>query len=50
MASLHVDSLFINTALDETINIYIDSLYNDSENTSKIPKHVFCNLFNLATK
>ena len=34
MASLDVDSLFANIPLDETIDICIDSLYNDNENTS----------------
>ena len=44
MASLDVDSLFTNISLDKTIDICIDSLYNDKENTSKIPKDVFRNL------
>ena len=44
MASLDVDSLFTNIPLDETINICIDSLYKDDENTPKIPKDVFRNL------
>ena len=43
MACLDVDSLFTNTPLEETIDICIDSLYNDNENTPKIPKDVFCN-------
>ena len=50
MASLDVDSLFTNIPLDETINICIDSLYKDDENTPKIPKNVFCNLLTMATK
>ena len=50
MASLDVDSLFINIPLDETIDICIDSLYKDDENTPKIPKDVFRNLLNVATK
>ena len=50
MASLDVDSLFTNIRLDETIDICIDSLHNDNENTTKIPKDVFCNLLNVATK
>ena len=44
MASLDVDSLFTNIPLDETIDICIDSLYKDDENTPKIPKNVFRNL------
>ena len=39
-----------NIPLDETINICIDSLYKDDENTPKIPKDVFCNLLTVATK
>ena len=35
--------------LDETIDICIDSLYKDHENTPKIPKDVFRNLLNVAT-
>ena len=50
MASLDVDSLFTNIPLDETINICIDSLYKDDENTPKIPKDVFRNLLTVATK
>ena len=50
MASLHVDSLFTNIPLDETIGICIDSLYKDDENTPKIPKDVFRNLLTVATK
>ena len=44
MASLDVDSLLTNIPLDETIDICIDSLYKDDENTPKIPKTVFRNL------
>ena len=40
MASLDVDSLFTNIPLDETINICIDSLHKDDENSPKIPKDV----------
>ena len=43
MANLDVDLLFTNIPLDETIFICIDSLYNDNENTPKIPKDVFWN-------
>ena len=44
IASLHVDSLFTNIPLDETIDICIDNFYKDDENTPKIPKDVFRNL------
>ena len=50
MASLDVDSLFTNIPLDETIDICIDSLYKDDENTPKILKDVFHNLLTVATK
>ena len=50
MASLDVDSLFTNIPLDKTINICIDSLYKDDENTTKTPKDVFRNLLTVATK
>ena len=50
MASLDVDSLFTNIPLDEAIDICIDSLYNDDENSLKIPIDVFCNLVTVATK
>ena len=50
MASLDVDSLFTNIPLDETIDISIDSLYKDDENSPKIPKDVFRNLLTVATK
>ena len=50
MASLDVDSLFTNIPLDETIDICIDNLYKDDENSSKIPKDVFCNLVTVATR
>ena len=50
MASLDVDSLFTNIPLDETLDICIDSLYNDNENTPKIPKDVFRKLFNVPTR
>ena len=38
MASLAVDSLFTNIPLDETIDICIDNLYEDDENTPNIRK------------
>ena len=50
MASLDVDSLFTNIPLDETIDICIDSLYKDDENSPKIPKDVSRNLLTVATK
>ena len=50
MASLHADSLFTNIPLDETIDISIDSLYKDDENSPEIPKDVFRNLLTVATK
>ena len=49
-ASLDVDSLFTNIPVDETIDICIDSLYKDDENTPKIPKDVFCNLLTVTTE
>ena len=50
MASLDVDSLFTNIPLDKAIDICIDFLYNNNENTPKISKDVFCNLLNIAIK
>ena len=50
MASLDVDSLFTNIPPDETIDICIDSLYKDDENSPKILKDVFRNLLTVATK
>ena len=50
MASLDVDSLFTNIPLDETIDICIDSLYKNDENSPKIPKDVFRNLITVVTK
>ena len=50
MASLDFDSLFTNIALEETIDICVDNLYNDNENLPNIPKHNFRNLLNIATK
>ena len=50
MASLDFDSLFTNIALEETIDICVDNLYNDNENPTNIPRHNFCNFLNLATK
>ena len=50
MTSLDDDSLFTNIPLNEAINICVDNLYNDNENTPIISKHYFCNLLNIATK
>ena len=50
MANLDVDSLFTNIPLNETIEICIDSLYKDNENSPKIPKDVCRNLLAVATK
>ena len=47
MDSLDIDFLFTNILQEETIDICIDGLYNDNENT---PKMFFCNLFKVATK
>ena len=44
------DSLFTNVPLDKTNDTSIDSLYNKNDNTPKIPKDIFRNLLNLATK
>ena len=50
MASLEVDFLFTNIPLEETINIFVDNLYNHSENPPNITKQDFRNLFKIATK
>ena len=50
MASLDVDSLLTNIALDKTVYICIDNLYNGCENPPNTPKHDFCKLLNIATK
>ena len=50
LASLDVDSLFTKIPLDKTIDICIDSLYKEDENTPKIPKDVFRHLLAVATK
>ena len=50
MASLDVDSLFTNIPLEQTVDICIDSLCKDVENSPEIPKDVFHNLFTVATK
>ena len=41
MDSLDVDTTFTNISQDKTTDICTDSLYNDNENTPKIPKDVF---------
>ena len=41
MASLDLSSLFSDFPLYETIDISIDYLYNDNENTPKFPHYVF---------
>ena len=41
MASLDNDSLFANIPVDENIDICIDSLYKDDENSPKIPEDAF---------
>ena len=50
MASLDVNSLFTSITQDETIDLYIDNLYNDNQNFPNIPKHDFCNFLNVATR
>ena len=49
MASLNNDYLFTNIRLEETIDICIDTLHKDDENSPKIPKDVVRNLFIKAT-
>lgn len=48
--SPYVYSLFTNILLDETIDSCIENVYNDNKNTPKIPKDIFRNLINVATK
>ena len=50
MATLDVDPLFTNIPLDITIDICIDSLYKDNENTLYILKNVSPNFLNIPTK
>ena len=38
---LGVDSLFKNITLDETIDIYVNNMYNDNENPPSIPNIIF---------
>ena len=48
--SPYVYSLFTIILLDETIDSCIENVYNDNKNTPKIPKDIFRNLINVATK
>ena len=50
MASLDVDSLFTNIPLDETINICIESIFNESDFVEGLNKSEFKELLSLATK
>lgn len=49
MASLHIDSLFINIPLDKTPNIYLKKLLQNPETLVNVWND-FHNLLNLATK
>ena len=49
MAKLDADSLFSNLPLDNSIDICIDSLYNENENAPRIPKDVFRDLLHEVT-
>lgn len=49
MASLHIDSLFINIPLDKTPNIYLKKLLQNPETLVNVWND-FQNLLNLATK
>ena len=49
MASLDVDAFCTNIPLDETIDIFINKLFPNSE-TLIISKNDFCNLLNFSTK
>ena len=50
MARLDADSLFSNLPLNKSIDICIDSLCNENENTPKITKGVFCDFLNEVSK
>ena len=50
MISLHVDSLFANIPLEETINICTNLLYNNEDVIEGIKKSEFKNLLSLATQ
>ena len=50
MGRVDVDSLFTNTPLEETINIYTNLLYNNENVITGINKSEFKNLLSLATQ
>ena len=50
MARLDADSLFSNFPLNKSIDICIDSLCNENENTPKITKDVFRDFLNEVTE
>ena len=50
MASLDVDSLFLNIPLDGTINICTESIFNESDTVVRLNKSEFKELLSLATK
>ena len=50
MASLDVDSLFLNIPLDGTINICTESIFNESDTVVGLNKSEFKELLSLATK
>ena len=49
-ASLDVDSSFSSIPVDKIIDTYIDNFYKDNESPLKIPKGLFHNLLNEASK
>ena len=49
MCSFDVSSLFTNVSLDETINICLEALYDNSDLQPLIPKDVFVELMKSAT-
>lgn len=50
MTSLDVDSLFTNLPLDETIDICVNSLFENTDKVNGLSKEDVYNLLNLATK
>ena len=50
MARLDADSLFSNLPLNKSIDICIDSLCSENENTTKITKDLFRDFLNEVTK
>ena len=50
MGRVDVDSLFTNTPLEETINIYTNLLYNNENVIKGINKSEFKNFLSLATQ